>query len=210
MKVVLKQDVKSIGKKDELHEVSDGYARNYLLPRGLAVAADAAAVNEVRTKAAASEHHAAEELANAQALAKRKPEPFDPERDYLCAAGRLITDSRGMAALLGLLASHGEMGVLSSPSLDLMRAPQDGLGGVGQIGRGLNTAALPGVFPGFSPVGHQGVAYGMCAELFADPTTGAGVGVMTSGTRLNRDTPPLMRVGFDLLTLGFASLRGAD
>ena len=56
MKVVLKQDVKSIGKKDELHEVSDGYARNYLLPRGLAVAADAAAVNEVRTKAAASEH----------------------------------------------------------------------------------------------------------------------------------------------------------
>lgn len=147
---------------------------------------------------------------NAQALAKRKPEPFDPERDYLCAAGRLITDSRGMAALLGLLASHGEMGVLSAPSLDLMRAPQDGLGGVGQIGRGLNTAALPGVFPGFSPVGHQGVAYGMCAELFADPTTGAGVGVMTSGTRLNRDTPPLMRVGFDLLALGFASLRGAD
>ena len=66
MKVVLKQDVKSIGKKDELHEVSDGYARNYLLPRGLAVAA-----NEVRTKAAASEHHAAEELANAQALAKK-------------------------------------------------------------------------------------------------------------------------------------------
>ena len=58
MKVVLKQDVKSIGKKDELHEVSDGYARNYLLPRGLAVAADAAAVNEVRTKAAASEHTA--------------------------------------------------------------------------------------------------------------------------------------------------------
>ena len=57
---------------------------------------------------------------------------------------------------------------------------------------------------------HQGVAYGMCAELFADPTTGAGVGVMTSGTRLNRDTSPLMRVGFDLLTLGFASLRGAD
>jgi len=71
MKVVLKQDVKSIGKKDELHEVSDGYARNYLLPRGLAVAADAAAVNEVRSKAAASEHRAASELANAQALAKK-------------------------------------------------------------------------------------------------------------------------------------------
>ena len=71
MKVVLKQDVKSIGKKDELHEVSDGYARNYLLPRGLAVAADAAAVNEVRTKAAAVEHRAAQELAAAQKLAKK-------------------------------------------------------------------------------------------------------------------------------------------
>ena len=71
MKVVLKQDVKSIGKKDELHEVSDGYARNYLLPRGLAVEADAAAVNEVRTKAAAVEHRAAQELSAAQKLAKK-------------------------------------------------------------------------------------------------------------------------------------------
>ena len=75
-------------------------------------------------------------------------------------------------------------------------------------GRGLNTAFLPDVFDGFSPVGHQGVAYGMCAELFADPKTGAGVGVMTSGVRLVRQ-PPLMRAGFDLLALGFAALRSA-
>lgn len=60
---------------------------------------------------------------NAQALAKRKPEPFDPERDYLCAAGRLITDSRGMAALLGLLASHGEM-VCSPPHRSISCAPR--------------------------------------------------------------------------------------
>ena len=146
---------------------------------------------------------------NAQALARRKPDPFAPEHDYFCAAGRLITDSAGMAALLGLLASHGEMGVLSGASLDLMRAPQDGLGGIGPVGRGLNVAYLPDVFPGFSPVGHQGVAYGMCAELFADPATGAGVGVMTGGVQLRRDTPPLMRVGFDLLALGFSALREA-
>ena len=71
MKVVLKQDVKGIGKKDELRAVSDGYARNFLFPRKLAVAADAAAINEVKTKAAATEHHAAEALAAAKALAAK-------------------------------------------------------------------------------------------------------------------------------------------
>ncbi|MDL2214322.1 50S ribosomal protein L9 [Clostridia bacterium OttesenSCG-928-O13] len=71
MKVVLKQDVKNIGKKDEMHEVSDGYARNYLLPRGLAVAADAATVNTVKTKQAARQHHIDEERATAEALAEK-------------------------------------------------------------------------------------------------------------------------------------------
>ena len=41
MKVILKQDVKGIGKKDEIHEVSDGYARNYLLPTKKALRATA-------------------------------------------------------------------------------------------------------------------------------------------------------------------------
>ena len=45
MKIILKQDVKTIGKKDEIHEVSDGYARNFLFPRNLAAPADAAALN---------------------------------------------------------------------------------------------------------------------------------------------------------------------
>ena len=71
MKIVLKEDVKNIGKKDEMHEVSDGYARNYLLPRGLAVEADSAAMNEVKTKQAAKAHREAEELAAAQDVAKR-------------------------------------------------------------------------------------------------------------------------------------------
>lgn len=144
---------------------------------------------------------------NAAALAARPPEPFEPEQDFLCSAGRMITNADGMTALLRLLASHGEMGVLSRKSLDLMRAPQDGLGGIQCAGRGLNTAFLPGIFPGFSPVGHQGVAYGMCSELFADPETGAGVGLMTSGVLLSKQTPPLMRAGFDLLALGFSALK---
>lgn len=71
MKVILKQDVKSIGKKDEIHEVSDGYARNYLLPRGLAAEADANALNTARTKSEAKAHHEAEARAAAEALAAK-------------------------------------------------------------------------------------------------------------------------------------------
>lgn len=71
MKVILKQDVKSIGKKDEIHEVSDGYARNFLLPRGLAAVADAGALNVARTKSEAKAHHEAEARAAAEALADR-------------------------------------------------------------------------------------------------------------------------------------------
>ena len=66
MKVILKQDVKSIGKKDEIHEVSDGYARNFLFPRGLAAVADADAVNTARTKSEAKAHHEAEAKAAAE------------------------------------------------------------------------------------------------------------------------------------------------
>ena len=71
MKIILKQDVKTIGKKDEIHEVSDGYARNFLFPRGLAAPADAAAMNQARTKREAKEHHVAEARAAAEALAAK-------------------------------------------------------------------------------------------------------------------------------------------
>ena len=71
MKIILKQDVKTIGKKDEIHEVSDGYARNFLFPRGLAAQADAAAMNQARTKREAKEHHEAEARAAAEALAAK-------------------------------------------------------------------------------------------------------------------------------------------
>ncbi len=71
MKVLLKQDVKSIGKKDEIHEVSDGYARNYLFPRKLAVVADAAAVSMVKSKMEAKSHHEQEALDAAKAIAAK-------------------------------------------------------------------------------------------------------------------------------------------
>ena len=62
MKVVLLQDVKSIGKKDQLVNVSDGYARNFLFPRKLAKEATAGAINDVKTKESAKAHHKQEEI----------------------------------------------------------------------------------------------------------------------------------------------------
>ena len=56
MKVLLEQDVKGTGKKGEIVNVSDGYARNYLLPRKLASPADAAAVNAANISKSAAAH----------------------------------------------------------------------------------------------------------------------------------------------------------
>lgn len=55
MKVVLLQDVKGQGKKDEIINVSDGYARNFLFPKKLAVEADANTLNEIKNKEAAKQ-----------------------------------------------------------------------------------------------------------------------------------------------------------
>lgn len=55
MKVVLLQDVKGQGKKDEIINVSDGYARNFLFPKKLAVEADAAILNDIKNKEAAKQ-----------------------------------------------------------------------------------------------------------------------------------------------------------
>ena len=68
MKVVLLQDVKDIGKKDQLVTVSDGYARNFLLPRKLAKEATSGAVNDVKAKESAKAHHKREEIKAANAL----------------------------------------------------------------------------------------------------------------------------------------------
>jgi len=65
MKVILKQDVKGQGKAGQLVNVSDGYARNFLFPRELAIPADAQAMNVLRTKEEASQYHARVEKENA-------------------------------------------------------------------------------------------------------------------------------------------------
>ncbi len=71
MKVILKQDVKSLGKKGELVNASDGYARNFLFPKGLAVEANASAMNDFNNKESAKKFHKAEEIKAAQELADK-------------------------------------------------------------------------------------------------------------------------------------------
>ena len=71
MKVILCADVKGQGKKDQIIEVSDGYARNFLLPRGLAKPADAKAVSDAKNREASKAHKIATEKAAASEIAKK-------------------------------------------------------------------------------------------------------------------------------------------
>ena len=71
MKVLLLADVKGQGKKDQIVEVSDGYARNFLFPKKLAVVADAKVMSESRSKEEARQFKLKEEKAAAKALADK-------------------------------------------------------------------------------------------------------------------------------------------
>jgi len=71
MKVILTADVKGQGKKGELKEVSEGYARNYLIPRGLAMKATADNLNALALKEKAKAAQAAKEKAQAQEYARQ-------------------------------------------------------------------------------------------------------------------------------------------
>lgn len=71
MKVILLQDVNKVGKKDQLIEVKEGYARNYLLAQKLAVEATPANLKELKRQEALKAEKAANEKAEAQALAAK-------------------------------------------------------------------------------------------------------------------------------------------
>ncbi len=71
MKVILKQDVKGLGKKGELVNTSDGYARNFLFPKGLASEANAQAMSEFKNKQQAEKYRIDTETAAAKAAAER-------------------------------------------------------------------------------------------------------------------------------------------
>ena len=71
MKVILLCDVKGQGKKDQIVEVSDGYARNFLFPQKKAIAADAKATNELKNKEEAKQFKISEDRKAATALAEK-------------------------------------------------------------------------------------------------------------------------------------------
>ena len=74
MKVILQQDVKGQGKKGQMVEVSEGYARNFLLPRKLAIVATTDAINTMNLKEKARRAEEARQKAEAEATAEKLKE----------------------------------------------------------------------------------------------------------------------------------------
>lgn len=71
MEVILNQDVKSLGKKGEKVSVAEGYARNFLFPRKLAVEVSAQAMTELKNRESSNQHKIDTDIANAKAAAAR-------------------------------------------------------------------------------------------------------------------------------------------
>ncbi len=71
MEVILNQDVKSLGKKGEKVTVAEGYARNFLFPRKLAVEVSAQSITELKNREASNQHRIDTEIANAKTAAAK-------------------------------------------------------------------------------------------------------------------------------------------
>ena len=89
MKVILLANVKGLGKKDDMVEAAEGYARNYLLPKKLAIVADNKAQNELRGKESARQFKIDEERKAAKALAEKLEGTTVKIRSASGADGRL-------------------------------------------------------------------------------------------------------------------------
>lgn len=107
MKVVLTADVKGKGKAGELVNVSDGYARNFLFPKNLAVEANNAAMNELKGREEARAHHLAEEKAAAKALAEKLSKTTVVIHAKAGASGKLFGAVTSKEVSLELKNTHG-------------------------------------------------------------------------------------------------------
>ena len=107
MKVILLQDVKGQGKKDQIVEVSDGYARNFLFPKKLAVVADNKAINEVKNKEASKQYKIETEKAAANAIAAKLSEVVVKISVNAGADGRLYGSITSKDVAEALAKQHG-------------------------------------------------------------------------------------------------------
>ncbi len=107
MKVILQQDVKSVGKKGEVIEVSEGYGRNFLLPKKLALPANAQNINLAKQKAGSAAHKKAQEADEAKLLASQlaKAEVTIPVK--VGEGGKLFGSVSGKDVADALKAAHG-------------------------------------------------------------------------------------------------------
>ena len=71
MKVILKQDIKGVGKKDQVVNAADGYARNFLFPKNLAVPADSGNMNNLKAKNESIQYRKGEDLKEAKEVAEK-------------------------------------------------------------------------------------------------------------------------------------------
>ena len=71
MKVILKQDIKGVGKKDQVINAADGYARNFLFPKNLAVPADQGNMNNLKAKNESKAYRKEEDLKEAKEIAEK-------------------------------------------------------------------------------------------------------------------------------------------
>ena len=107
MKVILQQDVKGQGKKGQMVEVSDGYGRNFLLPRKLAVEATAENINTMKMQDKAKAARMAEEKAAAEAAAERLKSCQVKIRARAGQGGRLFGSITSKEISEELKAQHG-------------------------------------------------------------------------------------------------------
>ena len=107
MKVILLADVKGQGKKNDVIEVSDGYAKNFLIPRKLAKVADAQSLNDVKVKEAAKAYRIETERKEAQALSEKLKGILVKIPASSGADGRLYGSVTGKDIVEKLQADHG-------------------------------------------------------------------------------------------------------
>lgn len=107
MKVIFQQDVRGQGKKGEMKEVSDGYARNFLFPKNLAVAATADNLNAMKLKEKAKAAQAAKERAEALENAKKLEQVEVKVLAKAGSNGRLFGSVTSKEIAEALEAQHG-------------------------------------------------------------------------------------------------------